>query len=978
MVQTPELLEEDRTPQNQGRAPPAFGQRRARLAQALAFVALVAAVIGAVGPAHHVRTTYSWPPEELPSGAPTRIWYTPLLLIRRTPEAISARIPCSLPPDLPAAPRPITVLATARYPDRNRGLAVTRSGGRLLVRVGDQALTGVGLAGSPARDECAYDLRIADGRWSLEGGPRRVALSGALEAMPVVNGIFSALDLRSGTPPSIDVTTAVHASRASVRQTLAWTVAALCALAALLLVAIERRPSARARRPQVRAADAVVAAVLLAWWLIAPAHIDDGWFVAITSNFSSSGGFSAFYNALGANQPLGYWLEWLQHWLTEATSVLLVLRIPALVCLAATWVLCRWILARVVASSGGGDDRVALWVLASMFLAGAMSWGMTLRTEPFVALLVTGVLACTVRLLERETVAPLALAGVLVALAIVAHPAGIVSLAPLLVAAPRLIPWARPRLAVATTIAIATGALVVVLGFVGSDLELRRADAETYRTYGIATAGWREEISRYALLFSSHAFASPMRHMSVALMMLAVAAYVLRRRRSGKVLLDLPSLALLVSLLLLIATPSKWPFHFGTMLGVVALAVAAETARLRGEANRSDRRRALPFFAIGAAVFTATWAWSPRAPWNALDLQSLDWILGLERRFSLATLAGLLPLFLLGVAALAELARDRRDRLRDVPWRVASWTAPALAVPVIAFTAGVLVVDTAKTDSWTLARQNIDTLTGNLRCGFADDALLPSAKSMRPLFVVGSGESEPAPAWVPSPPIDGLPRFALGPVGEESASSPWFDVSRGQPFGVFVAGSRELTDKLALEWGRRRPGRIERLGTDELTAEVQSAVRDLGTWRFLLAPQLPSPKEGASAVRVVLPRNDVAPGSALATTAPVTYGSERLVRRLDEAGSLSLVLPNMLMYVPCARQPRLSDGVGEVPSQIVADIRSYPVGLGTSPFNGLFDLYRLQRFPLADAKGTPHGAVLFEVDRQIPGALTAPPDKTTV
>jgi len=596
---------------------------------------------------------------------------------------------------------------------------------------------------------------------------------------------------------------------------------------------------------------------------------------------------------------------------------------------------------------------------------------MTLRPEPFVALLVTGVVACTVRFLERESPAPLALAAVLIALAIPAHPAGMVSLAPLLVAAPRLIGWARPRLVVATTIFLAAGALLSFLGFVGSDLELRSADAETQRAYGDATANWREEIARYALLFESPIFANPMRHVSVALMMLAVVAYIFRRRRNGGSLLDLTSLALIVSLVLLVATPSKRPWHFGPMLGIIALAVAAETARLQGEARRSDRWRVLPFFAIGVAVFAATWAWSPRGPWNNNDLETLDWILGFERRISLATLAGLLPLLLLGVAGFVELARDRRDRLREVLWRVASWTAPALAIPVIAFTAAVLVADAIKTDSWTVSRQNVDTLTGNLRCGLADDGLVPSASSMRPLAAVGADEARPAPSWVPPPPVAGLPRFALGPIGGGSASSPWFKLSGERPFGVFVAGSPELMDELALEWGQRRRGRIETLGTGELIVDVRA---DIETWRFFSAPELPSPGEGATAVRVVL-RSSV-PGSTLAITAPVAYASERLVRRLDGAGSLSLVLPNMLMYVPCARQPRLSDGAVEAPGQIVAFLGSWPVRLTTSPFNGLPDLYRLRRLPLADAKGTPRGAILYDVDRRIPGALTAPPDKT--
>src|SRR3970040_222548 len=103
MVEATELVDESDAARTEERAP-VITPKRTRLAQALAFVALVAAFIGALGPADRVRTTYSWPPDELPSGSPSRLWYTPLLLIRRTPEAISARIPCSLPPPLRAAP----------------------------------------------------------------------------------------------------------------------------------------------------------------------------------------------------------------------------------------------------------------------------------------------------------------------------------------------------------------------------------------------------------------------------------------------------------------------------------------------------------------------------------------------------------------------------------------------------------------------------------------------------------------------------------------------------------------------------------------------------------------------------------------------------------------------------------------------------------------------------------------------------------
>src|SRR5215467_12273451 len=87
--------------------------RRVQLAQALAFIAVVAALIGAAGPAKPIRTTYYWPPHTLPQGSPSRLWYTPLLLTHRVPQLLAARIPCDLPPALAHASRPATVLATA-------------------------------------------------------------------------------------------------------------------------------------------------------------------------------------------------------------------------------------------------------------------------------------------------------------------------------------------------------------------------------------------------------------------------------------------------------------------------------------------------------------------------------------------------------------------------------------------------------------------------------------------------------------------------------------------------------------------------------------------------------------------------------------------------------------------------------------------------------------------------------------------------
>lgn len=953
-----------------------------RVAQALGLLGLIAALVGALGPAERVRTMYSWPPATLGSGPPTKVWYTPLLLITHEPEVISVDVPCRLPPTLSAG-EPGFVLATARYPDRVGGLAITQSRGQLVVSLGRDIVDRIDLParGSTVDDDCAHRVTIAGGGWSTSGG-NGVERQGAVEAMPTVNGLFTALDLSSSTRFSVDVTTRPHATRTTLRQSVAWIVAALAALGALLLVSIERRP----RRPWVAVtrlvrngiagahpADAVVAFALLGWCVIAPVNFDDGWVIQREQMFDSSKGFSVYYSNFGVNLPLDYWLEWMHHWLAEASTALIVFRLPIFVILMATWLLCRWI-ASQIPSSAFREDRVSTWILACAFVLGSVAWGMTMRPEPVTALFVTGVAACVVRFLTRESAAPLALASVLAALALTAHPAGVVSLATVLVAGPRLFAWARSRLAPAVTIVSASSALLAALAFVGSDLDQRVADAET--TQDTSVPG-RDELQRYAYLWEEP-FGTPLRRGFVVLLLLAVVAFVLRQQRNRRGLLDVPALALAVGLVLLVATPSKWPSHFGALIGIGALAMATEAARLRSDGRRSTGWQAWPLLAIAAAFLAATWSWWERRPWNPLDLRTLDWESNFFNRFGLSQLGVLLPVLLLAASLLIARSREQRTELYRVPWRVASWIPAAIAIPAILFTVGVLVVDAAKTSSWTVTRQNLESVVGDPGCGLADDVLVSQRDSARPLMVVGTGEMQSLPAWVPRGPVEGLPRFALGPGTETPSFSPWFELPADRGLGLFVTGTPAPSDTLWVEWGRTGRNGIELLGSAEIT-EVVSELSGNAPWRFFSAGDLPTAHPRAMAVRVEY-RAGAVPGVALAITSPVTYSSERLATVMGGKSSRTLVYPELYLYFPCTNLPKLRNGTVEVPQHVViGETESPPLRYHvTSPFVGLLDLYTLERVPVADSEESVDRLRIFAVDERIPGAALAPPTATNV
>ena len=591
---------------------------------------------------------------------------------------------------------------------------------------------------------------------------------------------------------------------------------------------------------------------------------------------------------------------------------------------------------------------------------------MTLRPEPVSALLVTAVFACVVRFLERGTAAPLAALAVLLPFALTGHHASIAAFAPVLVSAPAILRWARAGIAAASTIVASALALFAVLLFVGSDLQHRRADAALLAEH--TAVDWRNEVLRYEA-FQLFPFTPPLRRVSVALILLAVLAFVLRRRRERQQLFDLPGWSLGIALLLFVATPSKFPWHFGALVGLAAVAAAAETTRLRREGTAARAWAAWPFVAIGAATLAAAWAWTPLGGWSTADLRTYDWASGA----SLGTLAVVLPIALLGGALLR--ARHRQDRLRATPWRVAAWTAPVLAVPMLVLTVAFFTADALKTEGWTLTRQNLGAFRGEVGCGLADDLDVPAPGSSRPVDP-GRQRSETTPAWVPPPPVEGLARYALGPAG--AASSPWFDLRDGEGFGLYVAGAPEPSDRLGLEWGRRGERGIESYRVDEFPTRLFHEAGAELTWRFFAAGDLPRPPRDAAAMRVVL-RSDVAPGTAMAVTAPVTYANEPLARALADPAARPLILPNFVTYFPCAVLPTFAAGVAEVPSHIVV-----PEGVvspvrepATSPFAGVLDVYTLERLPVADSARPPRGLLVFAVSRRIPGAVVAPPERTT-
>ena len=695
-------------------APPSaavtVSSRRCRLpfvSACLAAVALVSAVVAAVGPTDERRSTYMWPPQQ-PVGTPSSGWYGPLPLLNRVPDTMSVRVPCDLPPTLGATGGRTTVLSTARNPRVTPALRIELVGRSLLVGAGRRVVL------LPWPRSCPVRLAVADGR--LHWGGRSLALAMATPGhMPIVTGFFSQLDLSRGTGPTITLTTRAYATNASTRQVVAAIVGGLAAVLALVALCVGSRVGLKGllrmrprelRRPD--RVDAVVLATLTGIWALGPLFPDDGWVSARQGGYADLGGFTNYFDNWGVTLPLIYWVEWLQHWAVASTSQLILMRLPSAVALAVGWFVARWCVMRLGPPL---RPRLPAWMAAGVFLVGAAAWGMTLRPEPFVALLAGISLAAMVSFSIEPRITPLATAVVAVVLAVNAHPAGGTVTAPILACSPAIIRWIRRdlrRLMSCAVLLVTAAAMWLLLFTVDSDVSHRLADAELVRSGTLHAEPWWREYSRYESVILDGG--NQIRRTYLVVLVVTMLLFVTKRRLATSAFSSIAGRTLLIAALLLLATPSKWLWHFGALTIYLAVAAAVEGGRL-ASTEEPDRRVGRPIVLLAILVPLSLWAWGAPSGWAALDLVTAKWNYG----FNLLSWLVAVPLCLWAVAAV----RRRRGLSTRPTGAVTAWAISIFTLLVVSITLALFAGD-ALASRWSPARQYASALVGRSGCGVAD------------------------------------------------------------------------------------------------------------------------------------------------------------------------------------------------------------------------------------------------------------------
>lgn len=973
--------------------------RRVVLALGLAGLAFLAAGFAAIGPANGHRDVYTWPSPSDRSTVGDGSRYAPLLLTRHHPERLTATAPCTGLAEAVAArgDAPLTLIATARRPNAvdGRGLLVTMEQGALVTRFGDRSLMRTPWPG-PQDSGAACVLRVDfhESEWRVTSGGR--VLGTGRELAPNVSGLYTDL------PPGTGLQTVLDTGDVSLSPSpLQWFLNGVAIVAGIAALTLLLRSGGRANTRQflrerwLRFArafawiDVVVVGAMIVWWVVGPTFFDDGWVMATVLNRPASHSFSVYYDHFGLPYPFVFLPLALLYGFSRVSTSLLWFRVPVLLIGILTWGMLRTYVAQLRSAAGRARQLPAV-TLGAIFLVGWFSWLGTLRPEPFVAVLVALVILAVRRFHQTERLGDFAVAALAAAAAVSIHPEGVVAIAPLAVAIPAFYRWARKRRwerwCALGTVGLVAGALLILLVFADTDLALFADSRHVFATDLYHHYTWHDELYRYTLVFAAGPYGTVARRATVLFALVPIALFLTRTDRRRNPDLDLPALSLMLGVVAMVFTPSKWPWQLGVLVPFAALAAATELHRLLNEPAGAPRARRL-LLALGGSVLASLIAWRGQAFWTHFAIMHVDFGRGGSGFLHVDLSSGVVWAFILAGAAvvigLVVLGRTRHRRATPRQRAAAGLTslglgALALSAALIAgVTLALFVVDGFTAPSWTLAKQNVDSV-GGTTCGFADDLSVIDPSRGHAMPVDDAANPNDAvdalpPAATLEPPLeftpDGVdpgvrPVPGLGlqwgsRIGSDANRgrfvSPWFNLDQSvvgagedrERIVLFLAGRINADNtRLFVQLGHRNGADIENAGVEEVPAQG-----DIPQWRPVVLDALVPVSPQATRMRLIGVDSADDGGGWLAFSSPRVVRAAPMTRLLEAPQHRALISPWMSPYFPCATQPRVEPGVSEPPDFVFGDVLSS--FYSRSPMKFVTDLYPMSQLLLLDHSGNP-------------------------
>jgi arabinosyltransferase B/arabinosyltransferase C len=717
------------------------------------------------------------------------------------------------------------------------------------------------------------------------------------------------------------------------------------------------------RRSRLRAADAALVVVSVAWVLLAPTNFDDSWYelMARGANVSGSVG-NAIYMFNVTENPFVASQYVLQAWAALGGWGLVWMRLVPLIYGLVTWLLLRLLLATFDL-----ETPRAAWALLVAYLLWWLPYGMTLRPEPLIVLLAAATLLLSELARRRHSVGVLAAAATTAVLAMSVSPSGLVAVAPLVLALPWLWVWWRARPAVARLAAVllgvATATSLVLVGCADATLGDVLESTAVHKWYYQAFPWYREFVHYQAILSfqdsSQWARRAPVVLTIAVLLVVAIASIATARRAAtGSVSTGGDPLQRLLvrgaawsalALALLAPTPTKFVNHFGAAAAAPTVLLAAALLRAPLRLPRQPRLADIVTAAAATAVLVGAVSWSFAGPniWrpysdrgqpfgNHLSLaQDRVDLVSVRPKLGPVQLANPLLWVAVAVAASSVMWWWRRRGLDRGP-------GPDRAVLVVGSTAIVAMTIVVfawaplrQYPGWSVALSAVRSARGE-PCALSDYAQIAADSPVQPVPVgtptttgsFAAAAQQPAP--VPPPVVGTLVwHNAVGyDAGRDLDSgaltrpagwlvTPWFRLPAALPSG---GGSTLLLPVLGAAAGQRLTLQYAAAaGPDpavagELTLELDRAVPRT-EWNELPVALDRLGKTRPSSVRLVMWTQTASADSWLAVSQPRLAGWRPLSTLT--AGRPVYVDQLTAALLPCLDQVGVEHGVARAPDVLV-------------------------------------------------------------
>jgi arabinosyltransferase A/arabinosyltransferase B/arabinosyltransferase C len=790
----------------------------------LGLLATLAAIAVPLAPVTQDRVTLTWPA----AGSDATAAAIPLMPYQ--PIELAATIPCESQPTattvllstVPLRPEPGAPLLPGLRVERTDGDLVVSSYGLQVART------------TQPSGACKLEIRSnPDGTAVTLNGQPISDVAG--DVRPVVAGAFTEGEPRPGLRLQLVTDTRFQTTMTPVKAALG-ALSVLALLGALLTVArLDNRSDRTRRLPTVlpqrwwrpRAVDTMVIGGLGLWAVIGPINIDDGYIAGIVRTRETNGYVGNLHRWLNAPEaPFGWFYE-LYHLWSQISVAPLWMRIPSTV----LGVLCWLLLSRALLPRLGAFAArpATVWVAAAVFGLWWLPFNLGLRPEPWIA--VAGLI--TVLAVERAVVTrrllPVLMGLVVAAAATAVTPTGIITFTPFLAG---LVPLLRalrqrrpelPGLALLVLL-VAAPSSALLLAF-GDQTLASVAEATRIRKLVGGDLPWHREIERYSNLLAQGSVEGPLqRRMPVLLTLLGLAgiAWFLTARRA-KGLARGPvarvSLTLVLSLVALTFTPTKWTYHFGALAGVgsavLVVALYAWSHRaLRGQQDQQDHgasANSLAAAAVGTAALavTAGVALAGFNEWHYVSSYGVTWStiapqLGGLQASTAVLVGGLLLTAVSGGSAAWALAGGRAVSI------VRSLPSPGLlALLLVIATVALQVGSVARAaieqrSKYTLAADSAAALVGS-SCGLADHLRVETDPREGLLAATGAGKLD---GFLPVPNSTemagaALPGWVATSLGDHAqGTTPWYRLDDPEaPVVVTISGELGPGSSLVAEFG---------------------------------------------------------------------------------------------------------------------------------------------------------------------------------